>query len=53
MNWQVSVTDEAAAEDQLLGLILIDHSLKVMNFGRKTFNLEEVFIDLVEKENSK
>jgi ABC-2 type transport system ATP-binding protein len=53
MDWQVSVTDEAAAEEQLLGLILIDHSLKVMNFGRKTYNLEEVFLDLVEKENSK
>jgi ABC-2 type transport system ATP-binding protein len=53
MDWQVSVTDETAAEDQLLGLILIDHSLKVMNFARKTYNLEEVFIDLVEKENSK
>jgi ABC-2 type transport system ATP-binding protein len=53
MDWQISVTDAAMAEDQLLGLILSDHSLKVMNFGRKTFNLEEVFIDLVEKENSK
>ncbi len=53
MDWRVSVTDEAAAENQLLGLIIIDHSLKVMNFGRKTYNLEEVFMDLVEKENSK
>jgi ABC-2 type transport system ATP-binding protein len=53
MDWQVTVTDEAAAENQLLGLILMDHSLKVMNFGRKTYNLEEVFMDLVEKENSK
>ncbi len=53
MDWQVSVTDEAAAEDQLLGLIVSDHSLKVINFGRKTYNLEEVFMDLVEKENSK
>ncbi len=53
MNWQVSVSDEASAEDQLLGLIISDDSLKVMNFTRKTYNLEEVFIDLVEKENSK
>jgi ABC-2 type transport system ATP-binding protein len=52
-DWQVSVTDEAAAEDQLLGLILMDHSLKVMNFSRKLYNLEEVFMELVEKENSK
>jgi len=51
--WQVSVTDNAAAEDQLLGLILEDHSLKVKHFGRKTYNLEEVFLELVGKENSK
>jgi ABC-2 type transport system ATP-binding protein len=51
--WQVSVTDDAAAEDLLLRLILEDRSLKVKHFGRKTYNLEEVFLDLVEKENSK
>jgi ABC-2 type transport system ATP-binding protein len=51
--WQVSVTDEAAAEDQLQRLILEDRSLKVMHFGCKTYNLEEVFLKLVGKENSK
>jgi len=51
--WQVSVSDDAAAEDLLLRLILEDRSLKVKHFGRKTYNLEEVFMDLVEKENSK
>jgi ABC-2 type transport system ATP-binding protein len=53
INWQVSVTDEAAAEDLLLRLILEDRSLKVKHFGRKSYNLEEVFLNLVEKENSK
>jgi ABC-2 type transport system ATP-binding protein len=53
IHWQVSVSDETAAEDQLLGLIQEDHSLKVRHFGRKTYNLEEVFLRLVEKENSK
>jgi ABC-2 type transport system ATP-binding protein len=53
VSWQISVTDEAAAEDLLLRLILDDRSLKVTNFGRKSYNLEEVFISLVEKENSK
>jgi ABC-2 type transport system ATP-binding protein len=53
VSWQINVTDEAAAEDLLLRLILDDHSLKVTNFGRKSYNLEEVFISLVEKENSK
>jgi ABC-2 type transport system ATP-binding protein len=51
--WQVSVTDDAAAEDLLLQLILEDRSLKVKHFGRKTYNLEEVFLALVGKENSK
>ena len=52
-DWQVSVSDEAAAEDLLLRLILEDRSLKVKHFGRKTYNLEEVFLEMVEKENSK
>jgi ABC-2 type transport system ATP-binding protein len=47
--WQVSVTDEAAAEDLLLRLILDDRSLQVKHFGRKTYNLEEVFLELVGK----
>jgi ABC-2 type transport system ATP-binding protein len=51
--WQVSVTDEAAAEDMLLQLILEDHNLKVKHFGRRTYNLEEVFLETIEKENSK
>jgi ABC-2 type transport system ATP-binding protein len=52
-SWQVNVSDDAAAEDLLLRLILEDRSLKVKHFGRKTYNLEEVFLELVEKENSK
>jgi len=52
-GWQVSVSDDAAAEDLLLRLILEDRSLKVKHFGRKTYNLEEVFLELVQKENSK
>jgi ABC-2 type transport system ATP-binding protein len=51
--WQISVTDDAAAEDLLLRLILEDRSLKVKHFGRKVYNLEEVFLELVEKENLK
>jgi ABC-2 type transport system ATP-binding protein len=51
--WQISVSDDAAAEDLLLRFILEDRSLKVKHFGRKTYNLEEVFLELVEKENSK
>jgi ABC-2 type transport system ATP-binding protein len=47
-NWQVSVTDEAAAEDQLMGL-LVSSGLKISNFSRKAQNLEDVFINIVER----
>jgi len=47
-TWQVSVTDEAAAEDQLMSL-LVSSGLKVSNFSRKEHNLEEVFINIVER----
>ena len=46
--WQVSVTDESAAEDQLMGL-LVSNGLKVSNFSRKEQNLEDVFINIVER----
>jgi ABC-2 type transport system ATP-binding protein len=47
-TWLVSVTDEAAAEDQLMGL-LVSNGLKVSNFSRKAQNLEDVFINIVER----
>ncbi len=47
-HWQVAVSDEAAAEQQLLRLILQDPAVTVTSFGRKTYNLEEVFLNLVE-----
>jgi len=52
-TWQVGVTDENVAEDQLLRLVLEDREARVKGFGRKTHNLEEVFLNLVQKENSK
>jgi ABC-2 type transport system ATP-binding protein len=47
-TWLVSVTDEAAAEDQLMSL-LVSSGLKVSNFSRKEQNLEDVFINIVER----
>lgn len=47
-TWQVSVTDEAAANEQLLSL-LVSSGLKVSNFGRKEQNLEDVFLNIVER----
>ncbi len=46
--WRVSVSDEAAAEDQLLRLVLADPGVKVSEFGRQKFDLEEVFLKIVE-----
>jgi len=47
-TWQVSVTDKAAAEDQLMSL-LVSSGLKVSNFSRKEQNLEDVFLNIVER----
>ena len=46
--WQVSVSDEAAAEDQLLNL-LVANGAKVADFGRKDYALEDIFLDIVER----
>jgi len=46
--WEVSVTNEAAAEDQLLSL-LVSSGLKVSDFGRKEYDLEDVFLSIVER----
>ncbi len=46
--WEVSVTDAAAAEDQLLSL-LVSAGCKVADFGRKEHNLEDVFLNIVER----
>jgi hypothetical protein len=45
----VSVSDAEAAEARLLRLLLSDESLVVTDYGRKEYELEEVFIDIVEK----
>jgi ABC-2 type transport system ATP-binding protein len=52
-HWRVNVNDEEQADDQMLRLILEDRNLRVKSFGRKTHNLEEVFLNLVGEEKSK
>ena len=47
-TWQVSVTDEVAAKDQLMSL-LVASGLKISNFSRKEQNLEDVFINIIER----
>jgi ABC-2 type transport system ATP-binding protein len=46
--WQVSVSDETAAETTLLRHILADEKLTVTEFSRKKYELEEVFMEIVE-----
>jgi ABC-2 type transport system ATP-binding protein len=46
--WTVGVSDEAAAEAQLLRLLLADEQLTVTEFGRRKHELEDVFVDIVE-----
>lgn len=47
-TWQVAVTDEAAAKDQLLRLVMSDKQITVTRFGQKTYQLEEIFMNIVE-----
>jgi ABC-2 type transport system ATP-binding protein len=47
-RWQVTVSDEEAAKSQLLKLIIDDGRSTVTEFGRKKFDLEEIFLKLVE-----
>jgi hypothetical protein len=49
-TWQISVTDETAAEAQLLRVVMEDSQLTVTEFGRKKHNLEEVFMSIVGEE---
>ncbi len=45
--WQVSVTDPQAAEDQLLKQ-LVNGPVKVTEFRRKQYELEDVFMQVIE-----
>mgnify|MGYP001044566906 FL=1 len=47
-DWRVTVTDQAAAEAQLLRLVLAEPAVQVVEFGRQKYDLEEVFLKIVE-----
>jgi ABC-2 type transport system ATP-binding protein len=44
----VNVTDDAKAEDTLLEEIMAGNGVKVIEFGRKKIDLEDVFMSVVE-----
>lgn len=45
--WQVGVSDETAAEANLLRHVLTDQRVTVIEFSRKKYELEEVFMEIV------
>jgi ABC-2 type transport system ATP-binding protein len=47
-HWIVSVTETERAEAQLLRLVLADPSVNVTHFHRKEYELEDVFLRIVE-----
>jgi ABC-2 type transport system ATP-binding protein len=46
--WQVSVTDEVAAKSELLKSLVCDERVCVVEFGRMKYELEDVFLSIVE-----
>lgn len=52
ITWRVNVTDEEVAKSELLRLILADESIKVVEFGRMQYELEEVFLSIIEGEEN-
>jgi len=47
-TWIIQVTDEAAAESELLHLVLAEPGVRISEFGRKKYDLEEAFLSIVE-----
>ena len=48
VRWVVRVTDEAAAEEDLLRLVLGQRGVRVVSFGQQRRSLEEAFFGLIE-----
>jgi ABC-2 type transport system ATP-binding protein len=47
-TWIVEVSDPGAAEAQLLRLALADPQVRVLDFRRRTYELEDIFMQIVE-----
>ena len=48
-TWAVSVTDADIAERRLLRLLMTDEDLIITEYGRKEYELEEIFLSIVEE----
>lgn len=51
-RWLVAVTDQPAAQSQLLRLVLADEAINVLSFGRAQVELEDVFMQLVQESSN-
>lgn len=51
-QWQVAVTDETAAEQQFFRLLAGEEGVVVTEYGRKQYELEEIFMQLVEGDDN-
>jgi ABC-2 type transport system ATP-binding protein len=51
-RWLVAVHDAAAAEEELLRTILAEDGVRVLSYGRRRFQLEDVFMTLIEREGA-
>ncbi|TFF98938.1 MAG: ABC transporter ATP-binding protein [Promethearchaeota archaeon] len=50
--WYVSVSNEDEAEKSLLRKILSDSSIRVLEFAKKQYELEEIFLNLIGDDNN-
>ena len=52
IKWQVKVTDDDLAEEQLLRLILENEKVKVIDYRLKQYELEEIFLQVLEEDEN-
>ena len=50
-DWQITVLDEKTAEASLLRIVISNDGLIVTEFGRKKFELEEIFMNLLSEQS--
>jgi ABC-2 type transport system ATP-binding protein len=53
VNWTVAVSDTTMAEAQLLRLVLAEPQARVLDFRRRRYELEDVFMQIVEGDNGR
>jgi hypothetical protein len=50
--WVVDVNDDSVARKQLLRTLLADDGVDVLDFGLKQYELEEIFMKIVEDDSN-